>query len=93
MAEGAAPDAMTIDRSVRDRTGDGDSDDSDGDDSDSDEAEPDAKKTKTGGGRGGVRYDQYGNKVGGRNPNSATITKHAGGTASIAACFARMVPP
>lgn len=46
MAEGAAPDAMTIDWSVRDRPGDG-SDDSDGDDSDdSDRAEPAAKNRK-----------------------------------------------
>ena len=53
MAEGAAPDAMTIDWSVRDRPGGG-SDDSDGDDSDdSDRAEPAAKKIENGRREGG----------------------------------------
>ena len=41
-----------------------------------------------------MRYDQHGNnKVCGRKPNSATISKHVESTAPIAACFVRMVPP
>jgi hypothetical protein len=80
---------MTIDRSVHDRS----SDDSD----DSDEAESASQLQKNRNreeGWGGVRYDQHGNnKVGGRKPNSTTISKHVKCTASIAACFARMAPP